>query len=36
MAIAAFTLARLAEVREVAPGYQFNSVPDGRRRQITA
>jgi hypothetical protein len=36
MSVAAFTLARLAEVREVAPAYGFNSVMDQSPRQIRA
>jgi len=36
MSLAAFTLARLAEVREVAPAYGFNSVIDGAPRQVRA
>jgi hypothetical protein len=36
IAIAAFTLARLAEVREPAPAYQVNDVPGGHHRQIIA
>src|SRR5918996_6284650 len=33
MSVAAFTLARLAEVREVAPAYGFNSVIEQSQRQ---
>jgi len=36
MAIAAFTLARLAEVREPALAYQSNSVADARGHRVTA
>ena len=36
MSLAAFTLARLAEVREVTPAYGFNSVIDGSPRQVRA
>jgi hypothetical protein len=36
MAIAAFTLARLAEVREPAVAYQSSSVVDDRGRHVTA
>src|SRR5262245_27694890 len=36
MALAAFTLARLAEVREVTPAYGFNSVIDASPRQVQA
>src|SRR5918995_3162438 len=35
MSFAAFTLARLAEVREAAPAYGFNSITE-RPRQVTA
>ena len=35
MSIAAFTLARLAEVRQEAPAYSFNSIVEP-RRQVTA
>ena len=35
MAIAAFTLARLAEVRQEAPAYSLNSIVEP-RRQVTA
>jgi DoxX-like protein len=36
MSVAAFTLARLAEVREVTPAYRFNSVIDRSPRQVGA
>ena len=36
MSLAAFTLARLAEVREGAPAYGFNSVIEGSQRQVRA
>ena len=36
MSLAAFTLARLAEVREVAPTYGFDRVVEGSRREIRA
>lgn len=36
MSVAAFTLARLAEVREVTPAYGFNSVIDRSSRQVGA
>jgi hypothetical protein len=36
MSLAAFTLARLAEVRGDAPAFGFNSVVEGPRRQVTA
>jgi hypothetical protein len=36
MAIAAFTLARLAEVREPALAYRASSVADARRHHVTA
>lgn len=35
MAIAAFTLARLAEVRAEVPAYGFNPVTEPSRRQVT-
>jgi hypothetical protein len=35
MSFAAFTLARLTEVREAAPAYGFNSITE-RPRQVTA
>jgi hypothetical protein len=36
MALAAFTLARLAEVRQERPAYAFNSVAERSGRQVTA
>jgi len=36
MSLAAFTLARLAEVREITPAYGFNSVIEGSQRQVRA
>jgi hypothetical protein len=36
MSLAAFTLARLDEVREVTPAYEFSSVIDGSPRQVRA
>ena len=36
MAVAAFTLARLAEVRQEAPSYGFNSIADRPGRHATA
>ena len=36
MALAAFTLARLAEVREETPAAEFTSITDRGRRQVTA
>jgi hypothetical protein len=36
MSLAAFTLARLAEVRDVAPTYGFDRVVEGSRREIRA
>ncbi|MGH8635770.1 MAG: hypothetical protein ACREUZ_01395 [Burkholderiales bacterium] len=36
MAIAAFTLARLAELRQQSPAFSFSGVADARGRHITA
>jgi hypothetical protein len=36
MAIAAFTLARLAEVRQETPAYRFNNASERATRQVTA
>jgi hypothetical protein len=36
ISLAAFTLARLAEVREAAPAYGFNSTIEGSPRQVRA
>ena len=36
MAMAAFTLARLAEVRRETPAYGFNSIAERNGRQVTA
>jgi hypothetical protein len=36
MSVAAFTLARMAEVREEAPAYGFNSITEGPRQRATA
>lgn len=36
MAFAAFTLARLAEVRQVSPAYRYNSIAERSRGHVTA
>jgi hypothetical protein len=36
MSFAAFTLARLAEVREGAPAYGFNTITEQPHRHVTA
>jgi hypothetical protein len=36
MSLAAFTLARLAEVRVEAPAHRFSTILEGRQREVTA